>query len=90
MWGGGYLSIYINSNIDLHFANTTSGSTPDDATDSGIRCSKSPNWQWQEASYRKVVSVSPSSMCGSIVKSQFRHLEVTLEVTMSQITSLHM
>lgn len=40
------INMYINSNIDLHFANTIPGSMPDNATDSRIRHSKSPNWQW--------------------------------------------
>lgn len=39
------INIYIKSNTDLHLANTSSGSTPVNATDSRIRHSKSPNWQ---------------------------------------------
>lgn len=38
------INMHIKSNIDLHFANTSSGSTPGNATDSRIRHSKSPNW----------------------------------------------
>lgn len=53
--------IYILTITELHFANTSTGSTPDNATDSRIRHSKSPNWQWQDARCRKVVSVSASS-----------------------------
>jgi len=55
------INIDINSNIDLHFANTNTGSTPDNATNSRIRHSKSRNWQWQGARCEKVVSVSASS-----------------------------
>lgn len=56
-----YHYIYILTITELHFAKTSTGSTRDNATDSRIRHSKSPNWQWQDARCRKVVSVSASS-----------------------------
>lgn len=39
------INMYIKSNIDLHFAITSSGSTPCNAT-SRIRPSNSPKWPW--------------------------------------------